>query len=110
MEIFGQRLRERARQLGISNAEAARRCGLEERRYANYVTGSREPDLETLVKIAQSLGTTVHWLLGLDAEGRRGTRRAALLDRLMAAGQLMSETQLQMFVVQAEALGRAGGT
>src|SRR5690606_11426561 len=38
MDIFANRLRERAAQLGISNAEAARRSGLDERRYAHYVT------------------------------------------------------------------------
>ena len=32
---------ERAEQLGISNAEAARRCGLEERRYGHYARPAR---------------------------------------------------------------------
>ncbi|WP_312890263.1 helix-turn-helix domain-containing protein [Rhizobium laguerreae] len=45
MDILSKRLRERAEQLGISNAEAARRVGLDERRYAHYVAGRREPDL-----------------------------------------------------------------
>jgi transcriptional regulator with XRE-family HTH domain len=57
MDTFAKRLRERAEQLGISNAEAARRAGLDERRYAHYASGRREPDLATLVKIADTLGT-----------------------------------------------------
>lgn len=103
MDIFTQRLRERAAQLGISNAEAARRSGLEERRYAHYVTGRREPDLETLVRIAQSLGTSPNWLLG---EGEASSPRGGLLERLTMAGQAMSDTELRMSVVQAEAVVR----
>jgi len=104
MDIFTQRLRERAAQLGISNAEAARRSGLEERRYAHYVTGRREPDLETLVRIAQSLGTSPNWLLGEDdaPAGRNG-----LMDRLVMAGRAMSDAELATTVVQAEAVARA---
>jgi len=108
MDIFSQRLRERAAQLGISNAEAARRCGLEERRYAHYVVGSREPDLETLLVIATSLDTTAHWLLGLDPAGRRATKRSAMLDRLLSAAQLLTDEELRISVVQAEAVARRG--
>ena len=57
METLSQRLRERARHLGISNAEAARRVGLDERRYAHYASGRREPDLATLVR-KRELGDT----------------------------------------------------
>ena len=65
MEIFAKRLQERAKQLGISNAEAARRVGLEERRYAHYASGRREPDLATLKSISEALGITPNWLLGV---------------------------------------------
>jgi len=106
MEIFAQRLKERAAQLGISNAEAARRCELEERRYAHYVAGRREPDLSTLVKIAAVLGTTPNWLLGLDAAGSKATVRAGLTDRLTNAAHEMSDRELKVFVVQAEAIAR----
>jgi len=107
MEIFAQRLRERAAQLGISNAEAARRCELEERRYAHYVAGRREPDLSTLVKIAGVLGTTPNWLLGLDVAGSKATVRAGLTDRLANAAREMSDRELKLFVVQAEAIARS---
>ena len=54
MDVFAENLRKRAKQLGISNAEAARMAGLEERRYAHYVANRREPDLATLVKIGRA--------------------------------------------------------
>ncbi len=51
MELLGKQLRKRARQLGLSDAEAARRARLGERRYGHYVTGTREPNLATLLRI-----------------------------------------------------------
>ena len=58
MELFASNLGKRAEQLGISHAEVARRAGLSETRYGNYVSGRREPDLATLVRIASVLATT----------------------------------------------------
>jgi transcriptional regulator with XRE-family HTH domain len=104
MDIFAARLKERAQQLGISNAEAARRCGLDERRYAHYASGRREPDLATVVKIATTLGTTPNWLLGLSPDGGRSTSRSSLLDRLMSAAAGISDRDLKLVVTQAEAL------
>lgn len=105
MDIFANRLRERAAQLGISNAEAARRSGLDERRYAHYVTGRREPDLETLVRIARALGTSPSWLLG---EPSVESSRGGLMERLVMAAKAMSEAELAITVVQAEAVARSG--
>lgn len=106
MDMFAKRLKERAAQLGISDREAARQCGLEERRYAHYAGNRREPDLETLVRIANGLGTTPNWLLGLDGEGRRPTKRTALLERLATAARELSDEELRISVTQAEALVR----
>jgi transcriptional regulator with XRE-family HTH domain len=47
--------------------EVARRAGLSERRYGNYVSGRREPDLATLVRIASVLAMTPNDLLGSQA-------------------------------------------
>jgi transcriptional regulator with XRE-family HTH domain len=106
MEILARQLKERARQLGITNAEAARRCGLDERRYNHYTSGRRQPDLAMLVKIAMSLGTTPNWLLGLDDEGLAATARSNLMDRLLMAVRAMSDHDLRLFVVQAEAVAQ----
>ncbi|MGM4913353.1 helix-turn-helix domain-containing protein [Rhizobium sp. 768_B6_N1_8] len=48
METFSSNLKRRAEQLGISNAEVARRVDLSERRYSNYISGTRKPDLARL--------------------------------------------------------------
>ena len=70
MDAFADNLKRRAHELGISNAEVARRAGLSERRYGNYVSGRREPDLATLVRVAKVLETTPDALLGFGASGR----------------------------------------
>jgi transcriptional regulator with XRE-family HTH domain len=107
MDIFAKKLKARAEQLGISNAEAARMADLDERRYAHYASSRREPDLATLVRISKALGTHPNALLGLDAEGKPETRKSALLARLTAAGEILSEAELRSFTVQAEALASA---
>ena len=104
MDIFARKLKERAEQMGISNAEAARIIGLEERRYAHYVSGRREPDLTTLVRIAKALKVHPNWLLGLNVEGQTQTKRFDLQDRLSATGNELSDNDLRSLVIQAEAL------
>lgn len=108
MEIFSARLRERAEQLGISNAEAARRAGLEERRYAHYARGRSQPDLATLVRIADALGTTPNWLLGVEEPANRDPEKAALVQRFAHAAQLMPVRDVETCVIQAEAVVRRG--
>lgn len=103
MDIFASRLRERAAELGIANAEAARRAGLSERRYAHYVSGIREPDLATLVRIAEALQTTPDVLLGA-ADPKNASPRSRLMDRLKSAAQALADEDLELVIVQTEAL------
>lgn len=101
---FSSNLRRRAEELGISNAEVARRVGLSERRYANYVSGKREPDLATLVKIAEILGTSPNSLLITPTNDEGLSLKDLLQDRLMIAANHMDEQLLELTVVQAEAV------
>lgn len=103
MEVFGRKLKERAAQLGISNAQAARLCGLDERRYANYANAQREPDLATLLKIASTLDVSTDYLLGISDAVQRDDR-GTLLDRLAVLASGLAENQLRTIVVQVEAL------
>jgi transcriptional regulator with XRE-family HTH domain len=103
MDSFAAKLRKRAEELQISNAEAAHRVGLSERRYAHYVTGAREPDLATLVKIARVLETTPNDLLSFGPEPKR-SKRTLLRDRLLAATNALDDRALEIAVVQAEAV------
>lgn len=104
MDQFSSRLRQRAKELGISHAEAARRSGLSERRYAHYVSGIREPDLATLVRIAKALQTTPNVLLGVDGKKVDVPRKSLLRDRLASAASALREGDLEAVIVQVEAL------
>ncbi|WP_428697249.1 helix-turn-helix domain-containing protein [Stappia sp.] len=103
MDAFCRNLKKRAEDLGIANAEVARRSGLSERRYAHYVSGDREPDLATLVRIANALGATPNQLLGLD-EIPRASPRDLLVQRVQSAAQGVSNEALEMIAIQIEAL------
>lgn len=68
MAGIGEKLRERAIELGLTDVEIARRVGLSQSRYANYVLDKREPDFGTLRKICSVLRTTPNFLLGYGEE------------------------------------------
>ncbi|MCO5131826.1 MAG: helix-turn-helix transcriptional regulator [Xanthobacteraceae bacterium] len=103
MEPFASNLRRRAEELGISNAEAARRVGLSERRYGNYISGRREPDLATLVRIAAILETTPNHLLSF---GEDGTRASASVprQRIASAANVLSKADSETVAIMIEAL------
>lgn len=121
MHGLGQRLKDRARALGWSDAEVARRLGLAQTRYANYVTDRHEPDLETLLRICRVLGTEPGELLGHDpvrgdagaasgagtGTGGPGGGEAAgqrLRRRIAAASQAMDEATLRLAAEVMDAL------
>jgi len=109
MEPFSANLKRRAEQLGISNAEAARRAGLSDRRYGNYVSGAREPDLATLVRIATILETSIDELLGLRDEERVRSAEEVFQERISAALKALHQEDLARLVVMIEALAKAKG-
>lgn len=100
MDSFADNLRRRAADLGISNAEVARRAGLTERRYGNYVSGRREPDLATLVRIALVLETTPNALLGFD-EMEKGD---ALRAKVGSAMEALNKADQEVLAACAEAI------
>lgn len=102
MRGFGERLKQRADQLGLSGAEVARRLAITTDRYNKYENNRNEPDLETLVRIAEVLEVTAGQLLamepipgldGSDADGRQ--RNRAELDACL---QKMNDDELSFVV------------
>jgi len=59
---IGKNLRKRAKELGLSDTEIARRIGIPQRRYSNYVNDQREPDFRMLKKICNVLGVSYDYL------------------------------------------------
>lgn len=57
---------------GMTQPEMAKRLELSLRTYQKYEEGSRNPQLDTLVLMARTLGVTTDWLLGLSDEAPSG--------------------------------------
>jgi transcriptional regulator with XRE-family HTH domain len=104
MEPFATNLRRRAELLGITNAEVARRAGLTDRRYGNYVTGRREPDLSTLVRIATVLSISVDELIGMTPEKDVKTTEEIFQERINSALRALKAEDLSRLAVMIEAL------
>ena len=102
MEGFGERLRARARELGFSDAEVARRAGLGQTRYAGYVTDRHEPDLATLKRICAVLGATATDLLGPATVATEDAK--AWRARISAVAEALDERSLEIAAIVVEGL------
>ena len=108
MISLGKKLRSFARDLGLSDAEVARRAGLTERRYGHYVTGAREPDLATLLRICKTLAASPNELLDWAEADKRPSPHDKLRTRLYAASQRLTKPHLEVLIIEAEALAKHG--
>jgi len=95
MQQFGRNLRRRARELGFTDAEVARRVGISERRYGFYVTGDREPDLATLIRIADVLQADAdrllrHW------ETDKPSKRDRLRAQIQSSASTLTDDHLRL--------------
>jgi transcriptional regulator with XRE-family HTH domain len=104
MQVFAQRIRERARELGLSDAEVARRAGLSERRYGYYATGEREPNLATLLVICEVLAATPNDLLLPEGNPPAQSDRDRSLARITAATNKLTLNDLDLAACQLECL------
>lgn len=110
---IGDRLRARAKELGLTDAEVARRLGLAQSRYAHYVSGTRSPDYQTLARICRVLVTTPDYVLGFHAESVEGRPEDALLrERAVSTINAMDQRTLglaaELLDVIARRLERGG--
>lgn len=96
MDRFAKNLRDRAKDLGLTNAEVARKADLSEQRFGNYVTGLREPDLSTLVRIATALETTPDHLLGVSLLPELSERGHIVLGAIADAARHLSDRDLEV--------------
>lgn len=97
METLSRNLRRRAKELGLSDAEVARRAGLSERRYGHYVSGTREPDFATFMRICEVLTVTPNDLLSEQNTGEPGPREVATM-QVVSALAAMDEGKLSLAV------------
>ena len=64
------RLRYLREKKGLSQTEAAKKLGIVRTTYSNYEAGNREPDNETLRKLAEFYEVSVDYLLGVEAQSQ----------------------------------------
>ncbi|AWZ01281.1 helix-turn-helix protein [Rhodobiaceae bacterium] len=99
MRNLAKNLKKRAKELGLSDAEIARRTGLPTRRYGHYATGYREPNLDTLMAICEVLDVSPNQLLGWNKEdipSHSGT--GAAQSKLTSLATAMSAEQIDMLL------------
>ena len=62
------RLKELQKNCQFTIKESADRLGIPMSTYNGYLVGNREPDIETLIKLANYFRTSVDYLIGRDVE------------------------------------------
>lgn len=91
------RLKQLRKQLGETQAELADFLGITRAAYTNIENGKREPDFETIIKLANHFSVTIDYLFGNEkspaikdddeAKNSNGERAAEIIDRLPPAKQ-----------------------
>lgn len=71
MSTIGDRIYKRRKALKLTQEALAQKLYSKKRNICNYEKDIRQPDLETLVRIADALSCTTDYLLGTDAEPTR---------------------------------------
>lgn len=61
---FGDRIKYQRERLNLSREDLANKLQIKYHTLAKYETNDREPDYETLVQIANTLGVTTDYILG----------------------------------------------
>ena len=96
MNPLCRRLRDRGRQLNLSDSAIARRIGISPSRYLNYTNGFREPDFDMLARICRVLLTTPNELLGFATPLAKEEDHD--LQCIMAAAQALPPERLKIAV------------
>lgn len=65
---FNENLKEARLRSGISQKDLAENIGVAKSTYSLYESGKREPNVDTIKKIASSLNVSADTLLGIDNE------------------------------------------
>ena len=105
MQGMGKRLRARARTLGLTDTDVARRLDLAQPRYANYVNDANEPDLTTFVRICRALETTPDEVLGF-RELPEPSERDLFKARVDAATSSMKTERLRIAAALLDTLAK----
>ena len=96
MPTLGNRLATLRKQKGLSQAELARLLGLGQSTIAMYERDKRQPDMDTLNRLADFFGVSADYLLGrADAPGRQLVAGGPFFDELIDGHPDLSEEERQ---------------
>lgn len=62
--VFPQRLKEIRIKRGLTQTELGEKVGVKQSTFTNWENGKREPNFETVIKLADLLEVSVDWLFG----------------------------------------------
>ena len=103
---WGERLKARARELGLTDAAVARALDVGQRRYSAYANETREPDFGTLVRICRVLRTTPDAVLGFSQHPDAGD--PALVRIAVAAGCMEGQDRARAAAVMEALVAHPG--
>jgi len=104
MEPFVREVRRRSAALGITQAEVARRSGVSIRAFSHYLSERSEPNLATLVRIAEVLACTPNDLLGIGETASSNDESEQLRHRIAARCRQLDGPALRLALVLVEAV------
>ena len=95
------RLRDIRQERRLSQVEVAQRLGMSPARYNNYEVNKSEPDIDTLIKLAEMYNVTIDDLLGrkthlLNLEAIKPTK-ARLIEQILKMNDLQ-ELRAEAFI------------
>lgn len=68
--IFPKRLKKLRKEKELTQKEIAPLLGIKQNTYSDWETGKSEPNLENVVKLAEILGITTDFLLGVSDDSK----------------------------------------
>jgi transcriptional regulator with XRE-family HTH domain len=95
------KLRALTENLGITSVEAAKRCGLDKRRFGHYMTGRSRPNYETLVTICKALGSSPNILLDFPGENE-----SVEIQQLVNASSNLEKSEIRVLIATAASLSK----
>jgi transcriptional regulator with XRE-family HTH domain len=101
--MFKERLRELREQQGLTQEQLGKLINLAQQTISHYEKGLIQPDLETLIRIAEILNTTTDYLLGTsDSRHRPGSKNPLhdLLDILNNEEERHTESFVRYLISQ----------
>ena len=81
MVIFRKRLKEKRKELNLTQEQLGKLVFLSKGEICAYEKGKRIPPLDVLIRIARFLETDFLWLIGMELEYKKGERRIVNLSK-----------------------------